>query len=99
MLYDSPILMGTQEMLRFEVQGVPHEVALEFVPAAVDRPRMVADLKKMVETASRLIGDVPYNRYAFLLIGKGNGGVEHLNSASIAFNGESLLKEPAIEAG
>lgn len=92
-LYDSPILMGTQELLRFEVQGVPHEVAMEFVPAAVDRQKIVADLKKMVETAAQLIGDVPYTRYAFLMIGKGNGGVEHLNSASIAFNGESLLKE------
>jgi predicted metalloprotease with PDZ domain len=93
-LYDSPILMGTQETLRFEVQGVPHDIAMENVPPAVDRQKMTADLKKMVETATHLIGDVPYKRYAFLLIGKGNGGVEHLNSASIAFNGTSLLNEP-----
>ncbi|HLK64077.1 MAG TPA: hypothetical protein VKU19_11590 [Bryobacteraceae bacterium] len=93
-LYDSPILMGTQELLRFEVQGVPHDVAMENIPAAVDRQKMQADLKKMVETATRLIGDIPYKRYAFLLVGTGNGGVEHLNSASIAFNGNSLLSEP-----
>jgi len=93
-LYDSPILMGTQETLRFEVQGVPHDIAMENVPPAVDRQKITSDLKKMVETATRLIGDVPYKRYAFLLIGKGNGGVEHLNSASIAFNGTSLLSEP-----
>jgi predicted metalloprotease with PDZ domain len=92
-LYDSPILMGSQELLRFEVQRVPHEVAIENVPASVDRQKMLADLKKMVETATRLIGDVPYKRYAFLLIGTGNGGVEHLNSASIAFNGNSLNSE------
>jgi predicted metalloprotease with PDZ domain len=85
--------MGSQELLRFEVQGVPHDVAIENVPAAVDRQKILADLKKMVETATRLIGDVPYKRYAFLLIGAGNGGVEHLNSASIAFNGNSLNSE------
>jgi len=85
--------MGTQEMLRFEVQSVPHDVAMEYVPAAVDRQKMLADLKKMVETATRLIGDVPHKRYAFLLVGKGNGRVEHLNSASIACNGNSLLGE------
>lgn len=92
-LYDSPILMGSQELLRFEVQGVPHDVALENVSATVDRQKMLADLRKMVETATRLIGDIPYKRYAFLLIGTGNGGVEHLNSASIAFNGNSLNSE------
>jgi predicted metalloprotease with PDZ domain len=85
--------MGSQELLRFAVQGVPHDVAIENVPATVDRRKMLADLKKMVETATRLIGDVPYQRYAFLLIGTGNGGVEHLNSASIAFNGNSLAGE------
>ncbi|SPE38694.1 Peptidase M61 domain protein [Candidatus Sulfopaludibacter sp. SbA3] len=92
-LYDSPILMGSQELLRFDVRGVPHEVAIENVPATVDRQKMLADLKKMVETATGLIGDIPYKRYAFLLIGTGNGGVEHLNSASIAFNGNSLTSE------
>ena len=92
-LYDSPILMGSQELLEFRANGVPHQVAMENVPAAVDRPKLLADLKRMVETATRLIGDVPYRRYAFLLIGTGNGGVEHLNSASIAFNGNSLTSE------
>ena len=92
-LYDSPILMGKQELLRFEVQGVPHDVAMENVPPSVDRPKMLGDLKKMVETATRLMGDIPYRRYAFLLVGTGHGGVEHLNSASIAFNGNSLTSE------
>ncbi len=89
-LYDSPILMGNQELLQFTVNGVPHDVAVENVAAAVDRPRMLADLKRMVETATRLMGEVPYTHYTFLMIGTGNGGVEHLNSASILFNGNSL---------
>jgi predicted metalloprotease with PDZ domain len=89
-LFDSPILMGNQELLQFTVNGVPHDVAVENVAAAVDRPRMLADLKRMVETATRLMGEVPYTHYTFLMIGTGNGGVEHLNSASILFNGNTL---------
>jgi predicted metalloprotease with PDZ domain len=91
-LYDAPILMGGQERLRFDVQSVPHYVAIEDVPAAVDREKMTGDLKRMVATAAALIGDVPYRHYTFLMMGRGNGGIEHLNSASIQFNGESLTK-------
>jgi predicted metalloprotease with PDZ domain len=89
-LYDSPILMGNQELLQFSVNGAPHDVALENVAANVDRPRMLADLKRVVEAATKMIGAVPYKHYAFLMVGSGNGGVEHLNSASILFNGNSL---------
>jgi predicted metalloprotease with PDZ domain len=92
-LYDCPALMGNQEMLRFDLKGVPHDVALEDVPAAVDRQKMLADLKRMVEAATELIGDIPYKRYTFLMMGHGNGGIEHLNSASISFNGNSLTNE------
>jgi predicted metalloprotease with PDZ domain len=92
-LYDSPVLMGNQEMLRFEIGGVPHDISLENVAASADRKRMTADLQRMVETATRLMGDIPYTHYAFLMVGTGNGGVEHLNSASIAFNGNSLDTE------
>jgi predicted metalloprotease with PDZ domain len=89
-LYDAPLLMGNQESLRFEVKGVPHFVSMENVPPAVDRAVLLADLKRMVEAATALMGDIPYTHYTFLMIGTGNGGIEHLNSASIAFNGNSL---------
>jgi len=89
-LYDSPILMGNQEHLEFEVQGVPHYVALENVPAQVDRTRMVADLKSIVTAATELMGHVPYEHYTFLMMGRGGGGIEHANSSSNQFNGTSL---------
>jgi predicted metalloprotease with PDZ domain len=89
-LFDSPILMGNQELLQFSVNGVPHDVAIENVASTVDRPRMLADLKRVVEAATQLMGEIPYTHYTFLMIGTGNGGVEHLNSASILFNGNSL---------
>jgi predicted metalloprotease with PDZ domain len=92
-LYDSPVSLGNQEMLRFEVRGVPHDISLENVAASADRKRMTADLQRVVGAATRLMGDIPYAHYAFLMVGAGNGGVEHLNSASIAFNGNSLGTE------
>jgi predicted metalloprotease with PDZ domain len=92
-LYDCPTLLGNQEVLQFEVRGMPHQVVIESVPGSVDRPKMMADLKRLVEAATGLMGDIPYKHYTFLLIGTGNGGIEHANSAACAFNGKSLTNE------
>ena len=92
-LYDSPMLMGNQEILQFSVAGRPHTLAIENVPASVNREKMTSGLQRMVQAATQLIGDVPYQHYTFLLMGKGNGGIEHTNSAAISFNGDSLTKE------
>ena len=89
-LLDCPILMGSQELLRFDLRGHAHSVAIEDVPANVSRDKMLADLKRVVDAATKLIGEIPYSHYTFLLMGRGNGGIEHLNSAAIAFNGNSL---------
>lgn len=89
-LYDSPILLGNQELLTFDLHGVPHRVVIENVPESVNRPPILADLKLMVEAATRLIGDIPYQHYTFLMMGNGNGGIEHRNSAAISFKGDSL---------
>lgn len=89
-LYDCPILIGDHELLRFEVKGTPHFVAIENVAAEVDRPRMVADLKTMVTAATGLMGDIPYRHYTFLMMGRGAGGIEHSNSSANQFDGNSL---------
>ena len=36
------------------------------------------------------MGDIDYTHYAFLMMGKGQGGIEHANSSANSFNGESL---------
>ena len=93
LLYDCPILMGNQERFAFEVHGIRHDVALEDVPNSVDRAKIAADLKKIVTTSVDLMGDIPYQHYTFLLMGAGGGGVEHLTSAAMYFNGDSLITE------
>jgi predicted metalloprotease with PDZ domain len=47
-------------------------------------------MKKIVENGSAIIGEIPYKHYTFLGLGPGGGGIEHLNSASVAFIGNGL---------
>jgi predicted metalloprotease with PDZ domain len=84
-LYDSPILVGNQEVLSFEVNGIPHTFEGRDL-GKLDRVRFTADLKAMVKAATDLMGDIPYERYAFISIGPGGGGLEHLNSQLITFD-------------
>jgi predicted metalloprotease with PDZ domain len=90
LLYDCPVLLGNQERFQFDVKGVPHYAALEDVPKSVDRTKIAADLQKIVTTATGLMGDIPYKHYTFLLMGSAAGGVEHLTSAAMYFDGNSL---------
>jgi len=89
-LYDCPTMFGNFEQLHFDVEGVPHTIVLERVPASIDRNKIATDFKKIVTTATELIGDIPYQHYTFLYIGEGVGGVEHLTSAAMLSNGEGL---------
>jgi predicted metalloprotease with PDZ domain len=88
-LYDCPILVGNQEILQFEVQGIPH-IFVGNNLGDLDREKFVADLKRLVEAAVAIIGEIPYRHYTFLSIGPGRGGLEHLNSTALTFNASSL---------
>ena len=84
-LYDCPILIGGQEILTFEVQGIPHTIAIENL-GSFDRDRFVSDIKKIVESAVKFIGEIPYRHYTFIMMDQGGGGLEHLNSMAVFSN-------------
>lgn len=89
-LFDSPILWGAIETFpSFKVRGIQHDFKA-IKAGAFDRKVFMNELKKMIMAASDIIGEIPYKHYTFLAMGPGGGGIEHLNSASIAFNGEEL---------
>ena len=88
-LYDCPILLGNQEILSFEVRGIPHFFVGQDL-GAFDRKEIVSDLKKIVEAAATLMGEIPYTHYTFMVIGPGGGGLEHRNSTALTFNPSSL---------
>jgi predicted metalloprotease with PDZ domain len=90
-LYDSPIYIGNQQVSSFVVKGKTHTVAIA-KPELFDAKRMVADLQKVVTTATDLMGDIPYKDYTFIIMGPGNGGLEHRNSTAVFSSSEYMLK-------
>ncbi len=96
-LYDSPIMAGALESFSFEVRGVPHTVA-SLVPFGTVKAKFADDLKRIVESAVSLIGEMPYRHYTFLLIGEGRGGLEHLNSCALTGTFDGLSDPRAYES-
>jgi predicted metalloprotease with PDZ domain len=84
-LYDCPVLIGSQEILSFEVQGIPHMIAVENL-GSFDKDKFVSDIKKIVESAVQFIGEIPYRHYTFIMMDQGGGGLEHLNSMAVFSN-------------
>ncbi len=83
-LIDSPIEIGNQQILSFEVNGVPHKVSM-YGEVNFKADKLLADLRNVCETAGTVIGELPIDRYQFLyeFLQIGGGGLEHLNSTTI----------------
>lgn len=97
-LYDSPIYIGNQETMTFDVEGIPHTVAIAN-PKAFDTARFVSDLKKIVTAASALMGDIPYRHYTFIIMGAGQGGLEHRNSTAVFSSPGYMMETKAAYNG
>ncbi len=96
-LYDSPILAGPLERLPvFDVDGITHLFA-GYQLGEFKRKEFNAHLKKIVEAATTLMGDIPYSNYTFIAIGPGFGGIEHLNNTTISFDGNALKSTEDIK--
>lgn len=91
-LLDSPVEIGCHETDGFVALGKPHHIANygELYPHHHDLKK---DLKKIVETvAAHFDNDLPYDEYLFLthFVPKHFGGLEHLNSTALHFDGRKL---------
>jgi predicted metalloprotease with PDZ domain len=97
-LYDCPILVGNlEELSPFEVYGVVHQF-IAYNPGNFDHDQFILGLAKTVKAATDIFGDIPYNKYTFIGIGPGYGGIEHLNNATVSFNGSGLEKPGAMNS-
>lgn len=85
-LFDSPFLIGNQELRTFTLDGRNYELAFE-TPDGLDESGFVDDFKRIVNASTELMGDVPYNNYTLIHMGKGDGGLEHLNSQACYTDG------------
>lgn len=83
-LYDSPFEVGDFKEVSFEVQGVPHRIVFEG-EGNYDLQKTARDVKKIVEEAYKIFGELPYKDYTFIVNLRGGGGLEHLNSTALQF--------------
>src|SRR5262245_51131129 len=82
-LVDSPIVAGNPVVHQFTAAGKPHflvDVAAGNPDAVFDGARAARDLQRIVETDVKLWGSLPYDKYVFLNVLTGSGGLEHKNS-------------------
>lgn len=90
-LADSPIEIGEHEFIRFEALGKPHDIVI-WGNVEFDADRMVKDFRAIIESQERIFGDLPYDRYVFLIHAghDAGGGTEHLNSTIIQTSANAI---------
>ncbi len=81
-LYDCPIYIGNQKVITFEVSGIPHELAVDG-DKEFNETEIVSALRRMIMAATGVVGEIPYRRYVFIIMGPGRGGLEHRNSMAV----------------
>ena len=80
-LVDCPVECGTHRSLEFDVEGVPHRIAL-WGRGNEDEARLTEDTRAIVRAQRAFFGGLPYDRYTFIHhLAAGRGGLEHRNSA------------------
>ena len=81
---DSPFEIGNHEVWQFEVNSIPHRVAM-FGESNAIKERFLADLKKITTTATQVMGETPLDRYLFIIhnLLVGGGGLEHKFSTTL----------------
>jgi len=90
-LIDHPVEMGRFDLVRFEVRGVPHAMAISG-RHRTDGARLAGDLGRICEQQAALFGELPIDRYLFLAtaVGDGYGGLEHRFSTSLLCSRDDL---------
>jgi predicted metalloprotease with PDZ domain len=85
-LVDCPVEAGTHRISRFEVAGIPHQVAV-WGDGNLDLASLTEDLRTLVATAGEVMGGLPYERYLFVvhLSEKRGGGLEHRDSCVLNY--------------
>ena len=85
-LYDSPFEVSDFKQIDFTVRGVPHRIVIDG-EGNYDPSRMRAEVQKIVEAETSMMGVIPYHDYTFILHLRSNtgGGLEHLNSTALGF--------------
>jgi len=97
-LFDCPLLIGDlEELPPFTINGIEHRFT-GYEMGDFDKVLFMDNLKKVVEAAIHIIGDIPYDQFTFIGTGPGRGGIEHLNNTTVSFDGNRLTKPRAMNS-
>lgn len=105
-LVDSPIEAGFHDVLEFDVDGTPHQIAVWWggvAPGAApsrrgklfDQAKIAGDFSKIIRSQRDIFGSFPYPRYVFLVhcYQGGGGGTEHVNSTIVGCSPAAFEEE------
>lgn len=96
-LVDSPITAGAPELRDFTVRGREHVLAVwgSHLAPHYDGGRFAADVARIVEVEAAFYGELPYDRYVFIvhLAVGGRGGLEHARAASLMASPDAFETE------
>jgi predicted metalloprotease with PDZ domain len=100
-LTDSPLLIGLIRIWRFEVNGIPHRIALLGRPVGVafDTALFVGRVERLARETVRMFGRTTYRDYQFLFEDGTRGGLEHRNSVTIGVKSSDLARDPDAYLG
>lgn len=99
-LIDHPVEFGIFDYVRFDVDGVPHAIAVTGGHRG-DLARLVSDLKRICQGQIRFFEEpAPFSQYLFLLrvVDSGYGGLEHRSSTSLICDRDDLPSTSEPEA-
>jgi predicted metalloprotease with PDZ domain len=95
-LADAPVEVGTHALLEFTALGKEHAVAV-WGRGNLDLGSFAGDLKKVVETFGGMLGELPYERYLFILhlAERRRGGLEHAASTTLQLDRQGFSPRDA----
>jgi len=92
-MVDSPVEIGDFRESDFDESGSHFRVILDADAADYDAEKIIADLRKIVDSAISWMNDRPFDSYMFIYHfphGPAGGGMEHAFSTSIELNADSI---------
>ncbi|MBI4428620.1 MAG: M61 family metallopeptidase [Ignavibacteriales bacterium] len=83
-LADCPIEIGTQKEFEFDVEGKKHVLMIQG-EGNWDEKKLIPDISKIIRLTKQFWGELPYERYIFMvhLLGGRGSATEHINSTII----------------
>ncbi len=94
-MIDTPMMIGKHREYTYEIDGIPHVVAIEG-ESDLDHQEFVEATRKMAEAASRFFGGLPYEKYCFIVFLSRQvlGGLEHANGTTMGRAPWGFSKNP-----